>query len=110
METSTQAKACPVAELVHRIVPAGEPHLTLVRLAESVNKVVACAVELTTEEPLLGTESSELILVTILNYDECRLVAAQFLNESVHRNPMVTQTIQKHPFHVPIHVHVLREI
>ena len=84
MDASTQAKPCPVTELVHRVITTGVPHLTLVRRTERVHEVVARAIKLRAKDPLFCAEAAKFVLVAILNYDERRRVVGEPLYKSVH--------------------------
>ena len=65
MDTTTKTKACPIAELVHFVVTSCRPHLTLVTIFESENKVLTRPVEAAAEEPFFRAEASKLVLVLI---------------------------------------------
>ena len=93
MDTTSETEACPIAELVHLVVSSCMPHLTLVSIFESENKVLTRAVEATAEEPFFGAKASKLVLILIFDYHESGIWTLQFIYEGVHRHTMLTKSV-----------------
>ena len=67
MNAATQANTTPIAELVHVIVSAGVPYVTIVGVLKSEDKTVSRSIEGLGEEPLLCAKSTKLVPALVLH-------------------------------------------